>query len=851
MELKEMNRDDFLRGRSPGGDPVLADRLVEGLNPPQREAVLHDKGPMLILAGAGSGKTRVITHRIAYLVEVRGVAPWSILAITFTNKAAQEMKIRVEELIGSVSQQMWIGTFHSMMARVLRRFADRLGFSSSFTISDTDDQERILKQVIRNMNLDEKMFAPKQVLNTISSAKNKMIEPDQFAKEAGQDFRRRKIGEIYKAYQEALKQGNTMDFDDILVYSVKLFNGNPDVLSLYQERFRYILVDEYQDTNGAQYQLVKLLASAHENLCVVGDDDQSIYSFRGANIQNILDFEKDFNNCKVVKLEQNYRSTSNVLKAANAVIRNNEGRKDKKLWTNAGDGAKITALQAEHQGEEARFIASEIRQQLVKKNIRGLGEVAILYRMNVLSRSLEAALREQGLPYKIYGGLRFYDRKEIKDVLAYLRLIVSPGDDLAFTRIVNVPRRGIGDTSLEHMIRLAQEEESSLFAIAEQAGSYPELSRARIALTGFCDLIHSLRTALLNWEQGLADYIEHVQNASGIAQDIVDQQEKGKEDAVNRIENLKELLSDAVEFEQNPEMDLYDFTEEELRAAGLLEDDEASAAVSEVQDTGEGAAGVLSEDDRAEREASPAELLTQFLERTALHAQIDDLDEGEEAVSLMTVHSSKGLEFQTVFVAGFDEGLFPGMRSMETPDQMEEERRLAYVAITRAREKLYLTTARSRLLFGRTGGYVPSRFLSEIPKDTLHLVGLASRRPAPSAESSYGGSQVRRPAGAGGYGDRPSQRTQGTPTGTPAPQSAGPQWKRVPRPAKAGNASRMPASTLNAADVGKGDAVVHPKFGRGVVLQVEAVAGDAILKIRFDGSGEKRLLLNSAGLSKG
>lgn len=848
MELREIDRDEFLRGRSSEESPANTERLVEGLNPPQKEAVLHDEGPLLILAGAGSGKTRVITHRIAYLVEARNVAPWSILAITFTNKAAQEMKSRVEELIGPVSQQMWIGTFHSMMARILRRFGDRLGFTSSFTISDTDDQERMLKQVIRAMNLDEKMFVPKQVLNIISSAKNKLMDPDAYTRDAGQDFRRRKVGEIYKAYQDLLKQGNTMDFDDILVYSVQLFRDHPEVLQLYQDRFRYIMVDEYQDTNGAQYELVKSLASARENLCVVGDDDQSIYSFRGANIQNILDFEKDFPNCKVVKLEQNYRSTSNVLKAANAVIRNNEGRKDKKLWTDAGDGAKITALQAEHQGEEARFIANEIRQLLAKRKIQDLGEVAILYRMNVLSRSLEASLRDQGLPYKIYGGLRFYDRKEIKDVLAYLRLIISPDDDLAFSRIVNVPRRGIGDTTLEHMRRLAEMHQTSLFTIAEHSSRFSEISRARVSLTGFSDLIHKLREVLDTREQSLADYIEYIQNTSGIAQDIIDQQEKGKEEAVNRLENLKELLSDAVEFEQNPELDLWDFTDDELRAAGLLDDVSDATSVVDSVETDDSSTVTPQESATTVRE-----LLTQFLERTALHAQIDDMTEGEASVSLMTVHSAKGLEFKTVFVAGFDEGLFPGMRSMDDPEQMEEERRLAYVAITRAREKLYLTTARSRLLFGRTQGYMPSRFLAEIPRETLHVLGLASASTAVSSQDRYSSSQSRRGTSTGSYGERPTVGQQSRPerSSVGTPKQTGPSWKRVARPANRGAASRMPATTLSVTDIKKGDNVVHPKFGRGVILQIEAVAGDAILKIRFDGSGEKRLLLNSAGLSKG
>lgn len=848
MELREIDRDEFLRGRSSEESPANTERLVEGLNPPQKEAVLHDEGPLLILAGAGSGKTRVITHRIAYLVEARNVAPWSILAITFTNKAAQEMKSRVEELIGPVSQQMWIGTFHSMMARILRRFGDRLGFTSSFTISDTDDQERMLKQVIRAMNLDEKMFVPKQVLNIISSAKNKLMDPDAYTRDAGQDFRRRKVGEIYKAYQDLLKQGNTMDFDDILVYSVQLFRDHPEVLQLYQDRFRYIMVDEYQDTNGAQYELVKSLASARENLCVVGDDDQSIYSFRGANIQNILDFEKDFPNCKVVKLEQNYRSTSNVLKAANAVIRNNEGRKDKKLWTDAGDGAKITALQAEHQGEEARFIANEIRQLLAKRKIQDLGEVAILYRMNVLSRSLEASLRDQGLPYKIYGGLRFYDRKEIKDVLAYLRLIISPDDDLAFSRIVNVPRRGIGDTTLEHMRRLAEMHQTSLFTIAEHSSRFPEISRARVSLSGFSDLIHKLREVLDTREQSLADYIEYIQNTSGIAQDIIDQQEKGKEEAVNRLENLKELLSDAVEFEQNPELDLWDFTDDELRAAGLLDDVSDATSVVDSVETDDSSTVTPQESATTVRE-----LLTQFLERTALHAQIDDMTEGEASVSLMTVHSAKGLEFKTVFVAGFDEGLFPGMRSMDDPEQMEEERRLAYVAITRAREKLYLTTARSRLLFGRTQGYMPSRFLAEIPRETLHVLGLASASTAVSSQDRYSSSQSRRGTSTGSYGERPTVGQQSRPerSSVGTPKQTGPSWKRVARPANRGAASRMPATTLSVTDIKKGDNVVHPKFGRGVILQIEAVAGDAILKIRFDGSGEKRLLLNSAGLSKG
>ena len=778
------------------------ERLLEGLNPEQVAAVRHTEGPLLILAGAGSGKTRVITHRIAWLVTMGGVRPSSILAITFTNKAAAEMKSRIEELVGEVSRTMWVGTFHAMMIRILRRFADRLGYDRSFTIIDSDDQQKVVKNCITELNFDEKAFIPKVVHSQISSAKNALTGVEQFTKEAGNDFRLGRIAQIYRLYQDKLKKSNSMDFDDILFEAVRLLTEHPDVLAEYQDRFRQILVDEYQDTNHAQYRLVRLLSDKHHNLCVVGDDDQSIYSFRGANIQNILDFEKDFKNCRVIKLEQNYRSTGTVLNAANAVIGRNQSRKQKSLWTSSGDGDLITFLRAENNYEEGRYIAGEINRLVNRLGKQNYRDIAVLYRLNALSRNLESAFREMGIPYRIFGGMRFYDRKEIKDVLAYLRLILLPGDDLSLTRIIQVPRRGIGDSTLEILEKLATRDGKSQLEVCRSAGQYAELQRPAGKLLAFAALIDQLRERMLAGDLSFAEFIDWVENESGLVQEIIDQQEKSKlADSVDRIENLKELLSDAMEFENGLR---------ELRAGSV-----AGELAPEDQD-------LLAEDLQG--------VLSAFLERAALYAEMDEDRENQDYVRLMTIHSAKGLEFGTVFLIGTEEGLFPGYRAMGSESDIEEERRLAYVAITRAKHKLYVTTARSRLVFGQTQSLSVSRFIREIPDQYVNEVG---------------GSRL---------GDRAfgQERSEGSAV-APASERIG-KSKPMTFPGGPESGARplgqQPVSQPAPINLSKGDRVRHAKFGPGRILSVEPVAGDAILLIEFQSGDKKRLLARMANLEK-
>jgi DNA helicase-2/ATP-dependent DNA helicase PcrA len=777
-------------------DPELESRLLAGLNPEQAAAVRHDQGPLLVLAGAGSGKTRVITHRIAWLIRVLGVRPAAILAITFTNKAAAEMKSRIEELVGPVSQTMWVGTFHAMMVRILRRYADRLGYDRNFSIIDSEDQLKVIKQCLTQLNLDEKIFAPKAVHSQISAAKNALISPADFARQAGQEFRQRQVAQVYQRYQSKLKQSNSMDFDDILFEAVRLLQEQPDVLADYQQRFQYILVDEYQDTNHAQYQLVHLLSARSKNLCVVGDDDQSIYSFRGANIQNILDFEKDFQSCRVIKLEQNYRSTGTVLKAANAVIDNNRSRKAKSLWTSCQDGDPITFLRAENHYEEGRYLAAEIERLVAFSGRQRYRDIAILYRLNALSRSLEQALREQGIPYRIYGGVRFFDRREIKDVLAYLRLIITPQDDLSLTRIINVPRRGIGDATLAALAAQAVREGSSQLAVCAHARTVPELQRMAARLEDFAALIARLRTELDRNDRSLADYLEWVESETGLIQELVDQRQKGggDGDAVDRIENLKELLSDAVEFAS--QLDARQAEIMILPEDADLADDQPSAALP----------------DR----------LRSFLERAALYSEMDADQAQQDTVRLMTIHSAKGLEFGTVFLIGAEEGLFPGYRAMGNESDIEEERRLAYVAITRARLKLYVLTARTRIVFGQTQSFSVSRFVREIP--------------APCVEEIGGARQER-------Y--RPEQERPAAFPGAPQPvlrtvRPAAPQ-PLIPQQATPGTDAQAFKS---------GDRVRHPRFGPGKIISAEAVAGDAILLIEFGEAGRKRLMARMAGLTK-
>ena len=808
---------------TPAARPQRADatRLLEGLNPEQAAAVRHETGPLLILAGAGSGKTRVITHRIAWLVAERGVRASTILAITFTNKAAAEMKSRVEELVGPESQYMWIGTFHSMMIRILRRFADRIGYERSFAIIDTDDQQKVVKNCLAELNLPEKTFAPKAVHSAISSAKNDLSGVEDYTRLAGNDFRLSKIALVYKMYQERLRKSNSMDFDDVLFEAVRLLQENPDVLAEYQQRFQYVMVDEYQDTNHAQYQLVRLLSASHRNLCVVGDDDQSIYSFRGANIQNILDFEKDFKDCKVIKLEQNYRSTGTVLDAANAVIKSNKGRKAKKLWTSAGSGEPITFLRAENHSEEGRYIATEIN-RLVTRSASGqsYGDMAVLYRLNALSRNLESAFREQGIPYRIFGGMRFYDRKEIKDVLAYLRLILIPGDDLALSRIIHVPKRGIGETTMDQVAAIAAREDLGQLEVCSRAAAYPELQRASGRLQAFAAMIRSFRERLQADDMGFAEYIEWIENESGLIQEIVDQQEKSKEnDPVDRIENLKELLSDAVEFE-NGRRQL-----REMEAAGELAPEDRD---------------LLSDD--------LFSVLSSFIERAALYSEMDEDRENQDYVRMLTIHSAKGLEFGTVFLIGAEEGLFPGYRANESEAAIEEERRLAYVAITRAKRKLYITTARSRLVFGQTQSMPVSRFIRDIPDQLIEEIG-GSRQ----GESRFGsGSQDD-----GGFGYQRARMGEMPGRVTPTPAARFPGAPEVRFPGAPEPSSRTqpaaPAAAVRTAeplDLHKGDKVRHAKFGPGRITSLEPVAGDAIVVIEFQSGETKRLMARMARLEK-
>ncbi|NJP40924.1 UvrD-helicase domain-containing protein [Oscillospiraceae bacterium HV4-5-C5C] len=855
--------------------------LLEGLNPQQREAVMHDSGPLLILAGAGSGKTRVITNRLAYLIQVRRVSPYAILAITFTNKAANEMKERAAGLVGDTARSMWIGTFHSMFARILRQHADLLGYSKHYAIVDSDDQTAAIKTCMKELNIDEKSFSPNSVKAAISAAKNALRGPEIYVRTAGHDYRATTIAKVYQTYQRRLQANDAMDFDDILFNTVTLFAEHKDVLAQYQQRFRYIMVDEYQDTNGAQYQIVKFLAASHHNLCVVGDDDQSIYSFRGADIQNILDFEKDYPDARVIKLEQNYRSTKMVLGAANAVIAHNQDRKAKHLWTALDQGEAITLFHAANHMEEARYIAEEISRRVKKKNC-SFGDFAVLYRANALSRNIESGLREFGIPYRIYGGLRFYDRKEIKDVLAYLRLVALPKDDLSFERVINTPRRGLGEVTLSRLRELAASQGLSLLDLSAEAGHYSDLGRAAARLQAFAGLIFKLRRRLAAADMSLAEFVEYVENESGLMQDILEQQEKGKDLTVDRIENLKELLTDAQEFTNTylpPEAEqavnqagdwlLSAAAEDEASLQGLdTPDDAPAAAVSE--------------------KLSLSEYLDAFLERASLYSSMD-LDESEQDfVRLMTIHSAKGLEYKVVFLVCAEEGIFPGYRSIGDEAQLEEERRLAYVAITRAKEKLYITTARSRILYGQTQSNPVSRFVTEIPTEFLQEIGGATDpfsqpRPSGQAYRSGGSGQSYQTDSdwSGATKDRSGPAQAAASAGAGAAGPAGPgqakgsgavlgddyglsMFKPATKPGRtrqSGGASRTPAGPaamtepaaaagIAPADLQPGERIRHPKFGPGVLLRVEPVAGDAILQIRFDSGSTKRLMARQARLTK-
>ncbi len=771
-----------------------ADSLLEELNPEQKEAVTHLDGPLLILAGAGSGKTRVITYRIAYMMERFNVAPGSILAITFTNKAANEMKERISSLVGDKSQYIWCGTFHSIFARILRRHAEDIGYGKNFTILDTDDQLKIVKQVMDSLEISEKTYKPRLFLYEITNSKNHMMGHAEYEALAGSDTFKKLASEVYKAYDRRLLDTNAMDFDDILVNFVKLLRNNEQIAEYYRNKFRYIMVDEYQDTNKPQYEAVMLLGKTHSNVCVVGDDDQSIYAFRGADVQMILNFEKDFPGAKVIKLEQNYRSTRTILQAANEVIANNKHRKSKALRTEGEEGNKIIVMNADNGNLEARWTAETIK-RMVDKGRCQYKDCAVLYRVNALSRSMESALREKQIPFKIYGGMRFYDRKEIKDVISYLRMINDSHDDLALERIINVPRRGIGDTTIDRVREIAHENGMSMFDVCVNAREYPDLQRVSGRLYEFTSLILRFRETLME-DMSFKDYVDYVENESGIIQEIIEQREK-KGELTDRVENLKELLSEASEFEKI-----------HRTAPGQ----EQKASEEDPDD--------VYLEDEVKTSDTLAGLLSIYLENAALYSSGDEYDEGDDFVKLMTVHSAKGLEFKSVFIIGAEDGIFPSYRSIGTLTELEEERRLMYVAITRAKKDLFIVLTRQRMLFGQTQCYSPSRFLKEINPEHLYKIGGAREVKTDSTMKA---------------------------ASTPAREQA---RKEISSALKSSFTSKpVNQGGLSASEFTVGLKVVHKRFGDGTVIKVEPVAGDALVTVDFDGM-KKNMLANSAGLRR-
>lgn len=788
--------------------------LLEHLNSEQERAVLTTEGPLLILAGAGSGKTRVITRRVAWLIRHLGIHPARILAITFTNKAANEMKERIEELIGLESRGVWVGTFHSMMLRILRRYGSLLGYRPSFTIFDTTDQRRIMADVLKELNISERMLSPREALSIISRYKNDDISPEQLEKRStGYYIDKQRIA-IYKAYQKSLFEKNAMDFDDILTETLRLFREHTHVLEHCQRQFTHILVDEYQDTNVVQYELIRLLAAKSRNLCVVGDDDQSIYGFRGATIRNILDFEDDFPDCTVIRLEQNYRSTKTILAAANQVIRENRSRKKKTLWTAHGEGVPILMYRAADHIDEARFIAREVQRRFQFAENHEEIEIAVLYRMNALSRNLEFALRELGIEYIIYGGTRFYDRAEIKDVTAYLSLIQSPKDEIAFRRVINQPRRGLGSVTLERLAAFAGERGISLFEAARRAGECPDLGRAAGRLTLFVKLIESLRNALLSEELSFAEFVKMVEVDSGLIAYYEELKARGDVEAESRLENLKELISDAIEFEGRLDIesfdDLWEFSSEGEVRQDLITD------------------------------RSLEGVLRLFLERAVLYSD-QDKERETPKVSLMTVHSAKGLEFDTVVIMGAEEGIFPSMQSFQEPDGLEEERRLAYVAVTRAKKELIITSAVSRLLFGHTQYNPPSRFSEDISEDLVEKRGVYGSYlnfDRETDSTSYSGHEEF-------FAEMVGHILKKKQTAAALDDER--EYKAVTR-RHLGQLTEKKSSGLDPSKLKPGDSVRHVRFGIGEIQNITETGDDAILVIDFDGN-IKRFMASQSSLS--
>ena len=751
--------------------------IYDTLNEQQKKGVFTTEGPVLLLAGAGSGKTRVLTHRIAYLIDELGVNAWNIMAITFTNKAAGEMKERVENLVGIGSDSIWITTFHSSCVRILRRYADRLGYDNNFTIYDTDDQKSVMKEICKRLQIDTKMLKERTILAAISSAKDELISPEEYELGTLGDYRKQKIAMAYREYQATLKKSNAMDFDDLLMKTVELFKADREVLGSYQRRFKYIMVDEYQDTNTAQFELIRLLADDHHNLCVVGDDDQSIYKFRGANIRNILDFESVYPEAEVIRLEQNYRSTQNVLDAANAVIRNNKGRKNKTLWTDKGEGSRIHFRQFDNAYEEAEFIAGDVARKK-REAIADYGDCAVLYRTNAQARLLEEQFIGSGIPYDVVGGTNFYARREIKDLLAYLKTIDNGRDDLAVKRIINIPKRGIGASTIAKVQDYADLHEISFYDALRQADEIAELGRSAVKLKPFVNMIQGFRSKLEYY--GLGDLIKDIIETTGYVQEL---EAADEEDAQNRIENIDELISKIVSFEET-----YD------------------------QPT-----------------------LGEFLEEVALVADIDHVENGSNRVLLMTLHSAKGLEFPHVYLAGMEDGIFPSYMTIvaDDPDEIEEERRLAYVGITRAKDDLTLTYARMRMVRGETQMNAVSRFVKEIPQELMD-----NRPPVSKFRIEEEQSSISR------------LKAILTPKRTAAENKPFIAGGGLGALSAAGISKGLGAVTGGKPDYDIGDRVKHVKYGEGTVTDLEPGPRDYKVTVDFDDAGQKIMYAAFAKLIK-
>lgn len=805
----------------------LIEKEFSRMNDMQKRAVFNVNGAVLILAGAGSGKTTVLVNRIAYLIKygnaynsdftyrvpnekdcellenyinnggeipfeierllsVDAPAPWQILAITFTNKAANELKSRLESMLGEKGNDVWASTFHSCCVRILRRDSERIGFSKHFTIYDTDDSKRVMKEVLRVLDIDEKRLPVKYVLSEISKAKDSLMTPDDYTNAAGYDMNKKLIGQAFAKYEEMLKKADAMDFDDIIVNTVKLLKENPDVLEYYQRRFRYVMVDEYQDTNHAQYVLTSLLASGYRNICVVGDDDQSIYKFRGATIENILSFENQYEDTEVIRLEQNYRSTSIILDAANAVIKNNQGRKGKTLWTEKEGGDKILVRLLSDERDEGRYVADEILNGVATG--RSLSDFAILYRTNAQSSSIERALVYNAVPYKIFGGHKFYDRKEVKDVLAYLSVIANPSDTVRMRRIINEPKRGIGDTTINNAASIADGLGLTFYDVISHANDYPMLSRAAGKLSEFTNLINKLAESLE--EKEIQDFFEDVINETGYMQYL----ELDKETAEERKANVMELLANLLRY---------------------MEENEGGT-------------------------------LTGFLEEVALMTDIDNYNADSESVVMMTLHSAKGLEFPVVFIVGMEEGLFPGNQVMYDPSEIEEERRLCYVGITRAKEKLHITNARTRMIYGNTSITRPSRFISEIPEE------LTDSNLNSSQQGFFGGFSSQNSFGSsygGGYSSKQSGVSQRNGFSGTQKSNSSSSAHGFSRGGFSNNTVAKKSEPVKL-DYKVGDTVEHKTFGQGLIINANSVGGDMVLEIAFDNCGTKKIMAKMAKLKK-